>query len=90
MPFTRKRKASVGQMVEVCHMVNGQEEWLPFMVTNAYEDETTIAGVAFSGRPVAVGWGNRGAQPMDKVEKGDANRHWRFKRGRPSSDEEGD
>ena len=71
----RNKKVEVGQFVEICQIAHGQKVWLPFMVTHVHED-SMISGVAFSGVPAPVGWGNRGAQPFQGVQQGHDNREW--------------
>ena len=71
----RNKKVEVGQFVEICQIAHGQKVWLPFMVTHVH-DESTVSGVAFTGIPAPVGWGNRGAQPFQGVQHGHDNREW--------------
>lgn len=76
--MARPRKMQVGMMVELAQPRLGEKEWLPFMVTQVYEDGL-ISGVCFSGEPGALGWMNRAAQAFDHVEHGNAMRQYRVK-----------
>lgn len=78
-PTPTPKAVAVGDWVEVCQVRNGAKEWLPMLVTHVHGDDV-IGGVAFSGAPAAIGWGNRGAEPFSHVQKGTENRQWRPKK----------
>ena len=71
-----KRTLRVGGWLEFAQSMNGNMEWLPFVVTQVH-DEGLVSGVAFSGFPHRIGW-NRGAMEYDLVAEGSANRTWRW------------
>ena len=76
--MARHKKMEVGQMVELAQPRLGEKVWLPFMVTQVYEDGM-ISGVCFSGEPGALGWMNRAAQAFDKREMGNNIGQYRVK-----------
>lgn len=78
--LNRRKKPAIGQVVEFAQSVNGDRVYFPFIVSHVHDDGT-VSGVAFTGMPGAVGWGNRGAQPFDHVSQGKNNREWRFHKG---------
>ena len=76
--MARQKKMQVGQMVELAQPRLGEKEWLPFLITQIYDDGR-ISGVCFSGEPGALGWMNRAAQAFDHVEFGNGMREYRVK-----------
>ena len=79
--MARHKKVEIGQTVQLRHTFGGRDERLPFVVTHVYDDDT-VSGVAFSGEPGALGWGNRPTQGFPMVKQGDAHREWRSANGR--------
>ena len=76
--MARPKKMQPGMMVELAQPRLGEKEWLPFLITQVYEDGL-ISGVCFSGEPGALGWMNRAAQAFDKREMGSNVGQYRVK-----------
>ena len=72
----RPKKLAAGVFVEIAQSRNGEQVWLPFLVTDV-RDADTVSGVGFTGWPGAVGWSNRGTEAFSNVEKGVGHRNWR-------------